>query len=355
MSNCNIKFLGKFRNGSAKYWCSAHFSFAKSAAEESPPTECAKHDTPVLSEKDKYVLDPAEWDGGVALWGALESVYNTTRFSEPSGIHLHARLEEGGEKQIDYTFKVIDVKSPENDLFGSTFVTLNTEIANAYTASMVFGKELKCIKCPSCQKPHIDSDFFAVTYHRKHMCTYCGKEFIDDERGISNPVIEIQRIFNSATDQRTIKIVDLVLDIKQEDYPGGIEIWGSNPAIIWTPKRQEESGIHVHVFSDKEGGQPFADETFGKVIIDGINLNGTEVRFLMVQQSLTHLKGRVLSLYCPKCGLAHCDRGDSGIRPHEHHQCEFCSEEFPSAIKCVSNPIVDKLNQLRANYERLQK
>ena len=356
MPSCNIEYLGKFRNGKPKYWCKTHFAKANPIGQLAPD-KCDRFDQPQISEDDKYELNPADWAGGVGVWGSLDPVYNTSPHqSYESGIHLHTREDEKGEKQIDYTFKELDILTPDADLFGvQRYINLNTEVAHAYTASMVFGKEMKYLKCPHCDKGHVDTDYFAVTYHRRHMCTFCGREFIDSERGISNPVIEIQRIFGSEVDQRTIHIVDRVLDIEQKDFPGGIQIWGSNPAIIWTANRQEEAGIHVHVFKDEKGTEAFADETFGRVIIDGINLNGTEIRFLMVQQSLKYLQGKVITVYCPDCNSPHCDRGDAAIRPHEHHLCEFCSAEFTTSTKCVGNPIIDKLNQLRLNYQALQK
>jgi transposase-like protein len=352
---CKIVPLGKFRSGKPKYWCKAHFVFLDAIGSD-VPAKCSKCDDSPIKETDKYKLSPEDWLGGIGVWGALDPVHNTSPHQKhESGIHLHARMEEEGDKQIDTTFKEIEVKTPEVNLFGNRYIILNTEIAHAYTASMVFGKEMKYLTCPHCEKPHIDADYFAVTYHKKHMCTFCGRDFIDDEKGISNPVIEIQRLFKSAQDQRTIKMVENELDILQKDFPGGIQIWGSNPAIIWTAKREEEAGIHVHVFSDKEGKEAFEDETFGKVKIDGIELNGMEIRFLMVQQSLRYLQGKILAINCPKCESPHCDRGDNGVRPHEHHLCEFCSHEFTTPIKCVGNPAIEKLKILRENYDALQK
>jgi len=356
MPDCNIEYLGKHRHGAPKYWCKVHFALASPNGDETP-AKCERHDKPKISENDKFQLDPSVWDGGIGVWGALDPVYNTSPHEQhQSGIHLHARMVESGAKQIDYTFKEIEVKTPQENLFGEPkYIKLNTEIAHAYTASMVFGKDMKCISCPHCNQPHIDADFFAVTYHKKHMCTYCGKDFLDTERGISNPVIEIQKIFKSSFADRTIKIVETELNINQKDYPGGIQIWGSNPAIIWTAKREEEAGIHIHVFKDDKGTEAFADDTYGKVTIDGIKLNGTEIRILMVQQSLTHLKGKVLAFNCPNCNEPHADRLDNAVRPHEHHLCEFCSTEFTTPIKCVGNPIIEKLEQLKKNYEALQK
>jgi hypothetical protein len=41
------------------------------------------------------------------------------------------------------------------------------------------------------------------------------------------------------------KLSKKTLNIRQKDYSGGIQIWGSNPAFIWTGKNAEEEGIQV--------------------------------------------------------------------------------------------------------------
>jgi transposase-like protein len=355
MTECKIEYINKFRNGKPKYWCKTHFAIA-SAKNGEVPLECEKHNQPPISENDKFILNPADWEGGIGIWGSLDPVYNTSADSDHHpGIHLHARANEEGEKQIDYTFKEVDIKAPEGDLFGEKYIRLNTEIAHAYTASMVFGKKMKYLLCPHCGQPHIDADYFSVTYHRKHMCTYCGKDFIDTEPGISNPVVEVQRIFKSSMEQRTLDLVTRQLIISQKDYPGGIQIWGSNPAIIWTAGRKEEHGIHVHVYKDRFGPEALKDDTFGTVIIDGIKLSDTQIRCLMVQQSLKNVISYVTSLRCPNCHESHFDRGDNGVMPHQEHFCEKCKTNFNSENKCIGNPAVDSLKQLKLNYAALQK
>ena len=72
------------------------------------------------------------------------------------------------------------------------------------------------------------------------------------------------------------------LDIKQSEYPGGIQIWGSNPAFLWTGFKHEEEGIHVHAFLEGQA-EPELDDTFREVTIDGIQLDPVIVRILMAQ------------------------------------------------------------------------
>ncbi|MAT90911.1 MAG: hypothetical protein CMC35_09485 [Flavobacteriaceae bacterium] len=354
--DCIINHIGKHRNGKNKYWCSTHRSIAKSKKNETP-THCEKSHVVEVKEDEKLYLDPEKWKGGIGLWGSLQPIYSTSKtpFDE-KGIHVHARNTNKGKKEIDGTFKEVYIKSPISDVFGNNqYIKMDAEIATAYTTSMVTGKKMKCIYCSHCNKPHIDSNYFAVTYHKKHLCSHCGREFWDKNEGISNPIVEIKKIFQDQFIEQSIELVDRVLDIEQKNFNGGIEIWGSNPAIIWTRPKKEEAGIHVHVYKNDNTGERIFDDTYGSVKIDGHELNDTQVRYLMVQNSLEYLKNKVLSINCSNCGRDHFDRLDSAIRPHKHHLCEFCDTEFETDIPCVGNPIIQVLNILRKNYEALQK
>lgn len=356
MMSCKIEKLGKYRNGSFKYWCAVHKSIVN-ANEEGISPVCEKAHLPEVKEEEKLYLDPKDWKGGIGLWGALRPIYTTTSLPiHDEGIHVHARNTDDGVKDIDATYKQVYIKTPSKDLFNTIeYIKLDSEIATAYTTSMVTGKVMKCIHCSHCGEPHIDSDYFAVTYHRKHLCTYCGKQFWDETEGISNPVISIKKIFEGQFERQSIVLVDRELNIKQRDYPGGIEIWGSNPAIIWTRGKREEAGIHVHVYENNNTGERIHDETYGKVVIDDIELSESQVRYLMIQNSLPHLKGKVLAFSCTKCHKYHFDRLDSSIRPHQHHLCEYCGNEFQTTISCVGNPLIYILEKLTANYQELQK
>ena len=91
-----------------------------------------------------------------------------------------------------------------------------------------------------------------------------------------------------------------VLSLRQSDYPGGIQVWGSNAAIIWSSEKAEEEGIHVHAYkADGEIADP--DDTFSAVEIDGVRLDPAMVRTLMAQNSLPHLEARVVPLKCSRC------------------------------------------------------
>jgi hypothetical protein len=131
------------------------------------------------------------------------------------------------------------------------------------------------------------------------------------------------------------------LDIAQADFPGGIQIWGSNPAFLWTSDRSEEEGIHVHAFRESND-QPDLDETYGEVIIEGIKLDPLMMRVLMAQSALPSLKNRILSINCPSCGDGHFRVGESAFTPLPTHTCKRCAHEFSGSgrlRKTISNPL----------------
>lgn len=347
-NSCNITAKTKLRNGYQNWWCTVHCASARGPL-GSKLDKCLKAETFVYPEK-QIRLGILDYKGGVGVWGALEAVFDTKREIPDSGVHVHLRRNiDDLIKEVDETFDEVYLKINASDPF-EAWIKIDKEIACAYTASVVFEKELKVLTCTHCGEIHIDAEYFAVHAHKKHFCTFCGRDFMDSRKGISNPVAAIQRKVQNRLGLRSpITKVGRVLDIKQVDYPGGIQIWGSNPAIIWTATRNEESGIHVHLF-DRPDQLPISDDTYGRIIIDGIELDDKMIRYFMVQQSLDYLSGKLASLNCPACGEDHFDTGDFGLNPHLDHICDVCQHSFQSSEKVkkvVSNPIIRKLQKLK--------
>ena len=137
------------------------------------------------------------------------------------------------------------------------------------------------------------------------------------------------------------------LEIKQCDFPYGISIWGSNTALLWTSPKTEEYGIHVHAYAT-DSREPTIDETYDKVIIDGIELSVEQVRLYMVQQSLPFLEKRIEALRCPTCKEMLFETGEDGCRLQTKHICRKCNEVIHSRRRVVSNPIEETLKQLEA-------
>ena len=345
---CDIRAETKLRNGYPNWWCYTHHASARGEGGKRLE-RCIRADVPPIKEEEKIYIDLDEYAGGVGIWGSLEAVYDSKREVPERGVHVHLRRKPEGEKETDKTFKEVYVKVPDKSLFFTErWIKIDEYSACAYTASVVFERQLKVVKCKHCGRDHIDAEYFAVHPHRKHFCTFCGRDFIDTEHGISNPIYLIQQIFQEQLMHRQLEKVDRRLEISQKDYPGGVQIWGSNPAIIWTAQRSEEAGIHVHLFKDGEL-IPSTDDTYGYVEIDGIELDDAMIRYYMVQRSLPYLAKFVVSLVCPKCKKDHFDTNDKALNPHKIHECESCGHTFTDATRfkgTVSNPIVSRLERL---------
>lgn len=343
--NCNIRNVGKARNGSERYWCTVHNATAAGVG----GTKLDECEFAYLDVIPKRVLDIKEGDfpGGIAIWGAVDPIYNTTAFSEEPGVHVHARNTPNGNKVHDATFDEVRLHYT-NDLFDKNVVKITHDVAVAYYVSKYIGRRVDGLMCPHCRKVHLDKDMFAVKPHRRHLCHHCGRFFNDVRPSISNPVMFFRGLKEGGVEPRTVVKAQKRLSIQQLDYPGGIAIWASNPALIWTAAKPEEEGIHVHAY-DAENTD-VVNDTYATVSIDGVDLRRDYVAALMAQKALGYLNGRVVSVDCPECSEPHFDTGDMAFKPHKDHHCIACNAAFSSGQKLVvCNPLVKKLKMLSEN------
>ncbi len=348
VQKCEIVQVGKRRDGGFRFWCLAHRASA-TAKYGKQAERCVAADDPEVSDAESVLLNPLQYQGGVALWGAVPAVYDTTIRPIDRGIHVHARGERGGPKLIDQTYRSVKLRV-QSDLLNESDLVVGELDAIYFMASSVFNRRMKYVTCTRCGYPHLDKDWFAVHPHKKHLCAGCGRQFSDTEEGIGNPAIRLQQAFEKGTVRRLVS-ADRKCKIKQRDYPGGIQIWGSNPAFVWTAEKAEEEGIHVHAFRDDTGSYSI-DNTYSEVEIDGITLDADMVRNYMAQAILPHVAGRVVSLACPECGRVHFDREELAYTPHDNHQCEHCGKSFkaPGRLKrTISNPMI-AIAKLLASY-----
>jgi transposase-like protein len=220
--------------------------------------------------------------------------------------------------------------------------------AQAYVAAAVLRSPLASINCPYCSAPHLDEHRFAVHPHQSHLCHTCKRQFLNRDRSVGNPIMVAKRELDDAQVSRPTVPGGGPLRIDQSaDYcSGGLLIWGSNPAILWTAQRDEEEGIHVHAHMPGEESLTI-DNTYASVEIDGIMLNASMVRLLMVQRSLAHIRGSVTYVRCSRCGAPHYDEETPfAVEPHQNHPCTQCQHvEFTSG-PIISNPLVQVLTDL---------
>jgi transposase-like protein len=345
---CQIEHIGKQRNGRPRFWCKTHRASATGRYGARLETcEGAYRDQVV---KNVLELDAADFPGGVALWGAVAPVYDTTNLPVESAIHVHARKASEGNKEIDATFDAVAI-TYTRDLLEKAKATITADVAVNYYISRFLNRPIQHLFCTHCGEIHLDAGYFAVKPHRQHLCHACGRHFRVESRAVSNPIALIREKCDLPKEPPAPVRPERPLQINQTQYPGGLQIWASNPALVWTSIKPEEEGIHVHAFA--ADGQIVLDETYSSVTIDDIELDEKHVKYFMAQSALVYLRNKITSLNCPKCNRAHFDQDDLAFEPHAEHGCDYCGERFKTSGRrrlVVSNPFVatrGRLMQLR--------
>lgn len=336
--SCNIVPVGRRRDGGTRYWCLGHHANA-TAKYGKPAAKCVAADDVPIAPEDTLDLDFKSYPGGIALWGSVPAVFDTTYGHPDRGIHVHARLVKDGDKVIDRTYRKLRIPLAK-DLLSDGWAEVDEIDAINYMVSSVFGFDTIAVNCSYCGFPHLDRDWFAVHEHRRHQCHGCGKQFSDSAAGVGNPLATLRHMLRAQKPKLTP--AKKKAKFKQSQFPGGIQIWGSNPAILWTSGRAEEDGIHVHAFASTTENLPSGlDDTFAEVTIDGIRLDAAQVRTYMAQSAMPHIDGRVVELICPDCGLSHFDQNEWSYTPHVEHSCHSCGCTFfaPGSLKkTIGNP-----------------
>ena len=352
VENCRVVPVGKRRDGGTRYWCLAHKADA-TAKYGRPADRCRAAGARPIGADETLKLDVDKYPGGIAIWGAVPPIFDSTPLALDRGIHVHARRILGGRKDIDKTFRVVKLHGGSLSKNG---IVVSEMDAIYFMVSTVFNIEMKHISCSNCGYSHLDKDWFSVHPHQRHLCAGCGKYFMDSVRAVGNPIRQVQADFDIAPQQP--KPSRKTLNLQQKDFPGGIQIWGSNPAIVWTSDSIEEEGIHIHAF-DIVGEPPVHDDTYAEVTIDGLDLDPQMVRTLMAQNALPHIEGRVMSLTCKTCHSSEFDIGERAFTPSTSRTCSKCHGDLKRRgrlRKVIANPLVDILDKLASAAPRpLQK
>lgn len=289
----------------------------------------------------------ADYPRGLSIWGTVPPVYDSTYLPSSRGLHLHIANEQDQHQELSCGELYVRTDSV------SEYEHFTWEAAYAYVASTVFQRDLITVDCPNCKLPHLDIDLWSVHTHRNHHCTNCSARFLTPSACISNPLIRAKAALGDKHIARVSQETERYLRLSQQDYPGGIRLWGSNPAIIWTFSNLEKIGIHVHCFGN-DLATPVIDQTVRDLEIDGITVESQMVRTFMAQQTLPYLLPHLTDLHCPTCGAAHFDIGENALIPHLRHTCFSCGESFLAPeppYLCVSNPLTGIMKNLFANAE----
>jgi transposase-like protein len=334
-ADCEIVSVGKRRNGSPRFWCLRHRVDATEKYGR-PAKACRNAGQRPLDPKDILTLDLDEYAGGIALWGASPPIYDTTVLPLERGIHVHARPEADSEKEIDASFaavRIVGSAVPEGGIL------ISEADAVHFMTSSVFGVAMSHIVCAHCGHPHLDADWFSTHAHSRHLCGACGRYFKDLRASVGNPICGVREACGVKAPR--LKNAPEKLAIRQSDYPGGIQIWGSSPALLWTSRTAESRGIHVHAFK-ANGELPVIDETYSAVTIDGVKLDPQMVRVLMAQRTLLSLRNRVTAIHCPDCSAPLFEDGILAFTPQLTHTCAQCGSSFTAKGRyrmAIGNPL----------------
>jgi hypothetical protein len=110
-ANCRIMAVGTRRNGSTRYWCLRHKGNATAKYGRAVQYCRYAHVRPV-SPAETLKLDVFSYGGGVAVWGTVPPIVDTTRLPTELGVHVHARRSEHAPKEVDRTFRLVVLSAP---------------------------------------------------------------------------------------------------------------------------------------------------------------------------------------------------------------------------------------------------
>jgi hypothetical protein len=161
---CRIMPVGRRRNGHMRYWCIAHKADA-TGKHGQILARCRGADTRPISTEEMLTLDLDQFEGGVALWGAVPPVYDTTRLPLDRGIHVHAREAAGGVKVHDQTFRAVTLIGRKVPTAG---ITISEIDAVYFMVSSIFGFGVRYIECSVCGYPHLDVKRRAIGTPDRH-------------------------------------------------------------------------------------------------------------------------------------------------------------------------------------------
>lgn len=148
-NECNVVAVGKRRDGGTRYWCLEHKADA-TAKYGKPASHCRAAHLPPITSADILDINLDRYQGGVAFWGAVPAVYDTTRLPMDRGIHVHTRKRADDPKEMDATVRAVRLRSGVLPTEGIVVSELD---AIYYMATTVFGFPMKYVTCTYCGFP----------------------------------------------------------------------------------------------------------------------------------------------------------------------------------------------------------
>lgn len=282
-----------------------------------------------------------DYPGGVAIWGALPAVFDTSREGFDRGVHVHARLAVASKKSIDATYQFVEAICDHQSFL------IDETAAVHFTMASIFANPIISLDCSNCGKAVTSIGFAAVMPTTNHRCQHCDYLNTTPIACVINPIMALKTRLGDSTVQRPAIVPERTINIELTDYPGGVQIWGSNPSILWTAPRLEESAIHVHAYNRE--GKRVVDNTFGRVTLAGQDLEIDMIRVLQIQQALPELMAQITTVCCPACGVAQFDQGQHAVIAHANRTCLQCGGEFTHP-PVISNPVFQQLKSVDESF-----
>ncbi|KTD55859.1 hypothetical protein Lsan_3411 [Legionella santicrucis] len=297
--------------------------------------------THVQKIQNELELKIDDYPGGIAIWGALPALIDTSHQSFDRGVHVHARRRDGQKKVIDQTYGVVHC------YYQNHYFTITELDAVAFTMASIFNIKLLALQCEWCKSDIIAHGLNSVIPSHQHGCQNCGHTNYTIDYCIANPLVKLKFLLNDLAIQREVLIPNRVINLDLRWFEEGFQIWGSNPAIIWTSPKPEESALHVHGF--EQGNKRVVDNTYGEVILHGESLNIQMIRVLQIQMNLKLIYSQLDTIHCPRCNEPIFDTALKAVIPSTEKFCTQCEYKF-ATHKCISNPYYYLLEAFNEAY-----
>jgi len=271
----------------------------------------------------------------------VEAIFDTSDLDHQEGfergIHVHGRKTPHGPKHINQTYSSVRISNLPFPGFEN--VVIGWELA-------IYFVIVNCLSAAGDESPDFREEVETASPLNGTSVTM---DYLDIARTMflppSSPNVDAYiDFFANLNKGRDVIRPNQAIDISASEIREGVQIWGSNKAIIWLAPHDEEEGIHVHGFSPF--GTISIDGTFDTVLLQGRSLDDAQARLLMAQAQIPRLSSHLASLNCPNCSRPHVDRGRAALIPHISHSCEFCGTRFrcePEMRPRVSNPAFEIL------------
>ena len=232
-------------------------------------------DAPVSSRDRAEGKDPISIDLRVAdevgLWCSLPAAISSRSIKRrPPRLHLHVRPKSGGHKVLDTDVDALFVSDNEIENLGIT-----PNIAFDFVRDASSSHRFEVVSCSHCHRADlaVRGTFSPIG---RRFCSNCGSN-----QTTGTAFSTLLPALRGTDFAEAFTIPRRVLDLDQLDGCT-YTIWASTPALIWTARRPQEVGIHVHA---ERGRDRIVDETFASVRLNGEMLDRTALLDAMLDHS----------------------------------------------------------------------